>query len=168
MMETVLLSANYVTLFLGFTKHVLNDQPWYIKDQVYAATLEVTILVVLIACIVFIVFFNLYDVSRQLIRLYRRRSLGEGKYGAGQLLHLRHLDPFTEELQVLGQTYMLSSKREPFVSWLMQASNEEKLLFESVFKSFKFFMEDAETQRREGRERTGHRRFGKFGRKLKN
>mmetsp|Transcript_19097 Transcript_19097/g.56221 ORF Transcript_19097/g.56221 Transcript_19097/m.56221 type:complete len:232 (-) Transcript_19097:93-788(-) len=153
MMETVLLSANYVTLFMGFTKHVLNEQPWYVKDQEYAFGIEATILAVLIFCLIFIVFFNVYDISRQLIRLYRRRSLGEGKYGAGQLLHLRHLDPRTEELQVIGQTYMLSSRREPFVSWLMQANNEEKTLFESVFKSFKFYLEDTEKKKREEAEK---------------
>jgi len=149
MMETVLLSANYITLSMGFTRQILNQQPWYSKDQQYALAIEFGILGVLIFCLIFIVFANVYDVTRQLIRLYRRRSLREGKYGSGQMLTLYSLDKHTEELQVLGATYMLSARRESYISWLLQANTEDKLLFESVFKSFRFYLEASEKRGRE-------------------
>lgn len=149
MMETVLLSANYITLSMGFTRQILSQQPWYDKDQQYAVAIETGILSVLIFCLAFIIFFLVYDSTRQLIRLYRRRSIGEGKYGAGQLLHLHNLDKHTEELQVLGQTYILASRRVPYISWLLQANAEDKQLFESVFKSFKSFLEESEKRARE-------------------
>ena len=58
------------------------------------------------------------------MRAYRKKAMGEGKFGKGQQLHLMKLDENQLRLQELGQRYMVRDRRQNFIAWLQQCTPE--------------------------------------------
>jgi len=144
-LETALLTVNYVFLFIGLCNYLIDRQPQYSSDSDLEGGLEVTLLAVLITGVVFIVFFTVLDLTLQLVRIYYRFVEGEGKYGGHQLLVLQDLDKDARKLQALGMKFVSSHRRQQFQLWLNnKATDEERLLLKAAFSSLNYFVQTSE------------------------
>lgn len=141
-LETALLTVNYIFLFIGLCNYLIERQSEYASDRELSDPLEGSLMFVLIVGVAFIIFFITLDVTLQLVRLYYRFIEGEGKYGGHQLLVLHALDKDRIRLQGLGVRFIASQRRQQFQQWLNgKATEEERLLLRAAFFSLAYFIE---------------------------